>query len=37
MLFLSPGIVYWVETLLYWCDSKAVFITDVSTVYANSF
>jgi len=37
MLFLSPDIVYWVQTLLHWCDSNAVFIVDVSTrVYGNS-
>jgi len=36
MLFLSPGIVYWVQALLHWCDSNAVFIVDVSRVYANS-
>jgi len=36
MLFLSPGIVYWVQTLLHWCDSNAAFIVDVSRVYANS-
>jgi len=36
MLFLSPGIVYWVQTLLHWCDSNAVFIDDVSRVYANA-
>jgi len=36
MLFLSPSIVYWVQTLLHWCDSNAVFIVDVSRVYANS-
>jgi len=36
ILFLSPGIVYWVQTLLHWCDSYAVFIADVSRVYANS-
>jgi len=23
MLFLSPGIVYWVQTLLHWCDSNS--------------
>jgi len=34
MLFLSPGIVYWVESLLHRCDSNAVFIVDVSRVYA---
>jgi len=36
MLFLSPGIVYWVENLLHWCDSNAVFVVDISRVYANS-
>jgi len=36
MLFLLPGIVYWVQTLLHWCDSNAVFIIVVSRVYANS-
>jgi len=36
MLFLSPGIVYWVQTLLHWCDSNAVFIVDIWTVYAKS-
>jgi len=36
MLFLSPGIIYWVQTWLHWCDSNAVFIVDVSRVYANS-
>jgi len=36
MPFLSPDIVYWVQTLLHWCDSNAVFIVDVSRVYANS-
>jgi len=36
MLFLSSGIVHWVQTLLHWCDSNAVFIVDVSRVYANS-
>jgi len=36
MLFLSPGIVYWVLTLLHRCDSNAVLIVDVSRVYANS-
>jgi len=35
MLFLSPGIVYWVQTLLHWCDSNAVFIVDVSRMYVN--
>jgi len=36
MLFLSPGIVYWVQTLLHRCDSNAVFVVDVSRVYAIS-
>jgi len=36
MLFLSPGIVYWVQTLLHRCDSNAVFIVEVSGVYAIS-
>jgi len=36
MLFLSPGIVYWVQTLLHWCDSNATFVVDVSRAYANS-
>jgi len=36
MLFLSLGIVYWVQTLLHWCESNAVFIVDISRVYANS-
>jgi len=36
MLFLSPGLVCWVQTLLHWCDSNAVFIVDISLVYANS-
>ena len=36
MLFLSPGLVYRVRTLLHWCDSNAVFIVDVPRVYANS-
>jgi len=36
MLFLSPGIVYWLQTLLHTCDSNAVFIVDVSRVYAIS-
>ena len=35
-MFLSLGIVYWVQTLLHWCDSNAVFIVDVSRVHANS-
>jgi len=36
MLFLPPGIVYWVETLLHWCDNNVVYVVDVSRVYANS-
>jgi len=36
MLFLSPGIVYWVQTLLHWCGNNALFIVDVSRVYAKS-
>jgi len=32
MLLLSPGIVYRVQTLLYRCDSNAVFIVDISRV-----
>jgi len=36
MLFLLPGTVYWVQTLLRRCDSNAVFIVDVSGVYAIS-
>jgi len=36
MLFLSPDIVYWLQTLLHWCDNKAIFIDEVSRVYANS-
>ena len=31
-----PGLAKWVKTLLHWCDSNAVFIVDVSRVYANS-
>jgi len=37
MLFLSPGIVYWVQTLLHWCDSNAVFIVDVSRMLCKLF
>jgi len=33
MLFLLPGIVYWVQTLFHRCDSNAVFIVEVSVVY----
>jgi len=36
MLFLSTGIVYRLHTLLHWCDNNAVFIVDVSRVYAKS-
>jgi len=36
MLFLSPGMVDWLQTLLHWCDNNAAFIVDVSRVYANS-
>jgi len=36
MMFLSLGIVYWVQMLLHWCDSNAIFIVDVSRVYTNS-
>jgi len=38
MMFLSLGIVCWVVgcKLLHWCDSNAVFIVNVSKVYANS-
>ena len=36
MLCLSQGTVYWLQTLLAWCDNNAVFINDVSRVYANS-
>jgi len=36
MLFLSPGIVYWVQTLLHRCDSNAVIIVEVSSVHAIS-
>jgi len=36
MMFLSLGIVYWVKTLIHWCDSNAVFFVDVSRVFANS-
>jgi len=35
VLFLSPGLVCWVQTLLHWCDSNAVFIVEVSRVHAN--
>jgi len=36
MLFLSSGIVYWVQTLLHRFDSSAVIIVDVSRAYVNS-
>jgi len=36
MVFLSPGIAYWLPTLLHWCDNNTVFIADISRVYANS-
>jgi len=36
MLFLSPGMVFWVQTVLYWCDGNTIFIVGVSRVYANS-
>jgi len=36
MLFLSQGIVYWLQTLLHLCDKNAVFIDDVLRVYPNS-
>jgi len=35
-MFLSLDIVYWVKYLFHWCVSNAVFIVDVSRVYANS-
>jgi len=35
MLFLSPGKVYWLQTLLHWCHNNTVFIVDVSRVYAS--
>jgi len=35
MMFLSLGIVYWLKTLLHWCNSNAVFIVDIPRVYAN--
>jgi len=28
--------VYWLQTSFHWCDNNAVFIVDVSRVYANS-
>jgi len=36
VLFLSSGIVDWLQALLHWCDNNAVFIVDVSKVFANS-
>jgi len=36
VLFLSPGIVDWLQALLHWCDNNAVFIIDVAKVWANS-
>jgi len=36
MLFLSPSIVYWLQTLFHWCNNNTVFIVDVSRVCANS-
>ena len=36
MLFLSPGIFFRLQALLHWRDNNAVFIDDVSRVYANS-
>jgi len=36
MLFQSPGIVCWVQTLLHWCDSNAVIVVDLSRVYVKS-
>jgi len=36
VLFLSPGIVDWLQALLHWCNNNAVFIVDVSKVCANS-
>jgi len=36
MLFISTGIVYWLNTLLHQCDNNAIFIVDVSSVYALS-
>jgi len=35
MLFLSPGIFFRLQALLHWRDNNAVFIDDVSRVYAN--
>jgi len=36
MPFLLTDIVYWLHTLLHRCDNNAVFIVDVSRVYAKS-
>ena len=36
MLFLSPRIVSWLQTLLHRCYNNTVFIVDVSKIYANS-
>ena len=36
MLFLSPGIVFWLQLLLHWCDNNTLFIVNVSRVYATS-
>ena len=33
MLFLSPGIVSWLQTVLNWCDNNIVFIFDVLRFY----
>jgi len=35
VLFLSPGIVDWLQALLHWCGNNTVFIVDVSKVCAN--
>jgi len=29
VLFLSPDIVSWLQTLIYWCDNNTVFVADV--------
>jgi len=36
MLFLSPGIVYWLQMPLHWLDNNTVFIVGVSRVHSNS-
>jgi len=36
MLFLSPGIVYRLKTLLHWFDNNTVLTVDVLRVYSNS-